>query len=217
MGQSVSGAREKLPGFLGGTRGADAASSPAGAGTGAAASEGKVIGEDQYTVDEALRLQKELLDAFKEESFQKLLWRAKVMHPRSGQRNHPDAQAFHTQLQGLLLHVYRTILPKKPWCLEPGWKGVRQMMHRMAAAGEDQRVILMKEEINASLGLPRHTVLRPPPEEPVFVPTPDGSGGTGPKYTKDLLVDDDGDQAHEFWEEDRPGGEMRLKDIAVSN
>lgn len=214
MGQSVSGAREKLPGFLGGTRGADAASAPAGSAAAAAAADpGYVGGEKQYSVEESLRLLKELLEAFKEESFQKLLNRCEVMHPRRGLRAHPDAQAFKTQLEGLLLHVYRTVLPRKPWCLEPGWGGVRQMMRRMASASEDQRVIIMKEEINAALGLPRQTVLRPPPEEPVFVATPDGSGPI-PGYSKELLVDGDGDVAHEFWEEDRPGGDLRRNNVS---
>jgi len=207
MGQSVSGAREKLPGFLGGNKGgAD------GSRGGAAASGGTVKGENQFSVSEAVLLQKALRDAFKEDAFQKLLKRCEASHPRRGQRGHPDSQAFATQLQGLLLHVYRTVLPRKPWCLDPGWEGVRQMIARMANVSEDPKVIQMKEEVNRVLGLPKHTILRPPAEEPVFVPTLDGSGSVS-GYTVPLLVDADGDAAHEFWVEDQ-AGELRRVEIS---
>lgn len=203
MGQSVSGIKEILPSALG------------GGGRGGSADSGCTVsravgGTDKsFTVEEALALQKALLEAFKEEPFQRLLRRAEVMHPRRGQRGHPDVQNFSTQLQGLLRHVYSTVLPRKPWCLEPGWQGVRQMISKMANVSEDKRVLQMSEEINTVLGLPKHTVLRPPAEEPVCVPTPDGSGSVEMCPSEPLLTDVDGDVAHEFWEEDLAAGELR--------
>mmetsp|Transcript_68898 Transcript_68898/g.165372 ORF Transcript_68898/g.165372 Transcript_68898/m.165372 type:complete len:207 (-) Transcript_68898:105-725(-) len=165
--------------------------------------------EKQFSVDEALALNKALLAAFSEDKFQVLLKRAEAAHPHRGVRGHPDAQAFMTRLQGLLIHVYCSVLPQKPWCLEPSWQGVRQMNLRMAKADEDPKVVRLKEEVNKALGLPRHAVIKPPAEEPVFTATPDGTGGV-PGYTLPLHVDGDGDAAHEFWEEDlSAGGALR--------
>lgn len=211
MGQGLSGVREKLPGVLGG-KSTGGASGGQGSPTAAAATEGpgdKAIGcsSRQFTVDEAVALQRALKAAFAEESFQKLLRRAEAMHPKRGTRGHADQQAFMAQMQGLLLHVYRTVLPRKPWCLSAGWEGYREMLARTVSVAEDPRVVKLKEEINTMLGLPRHTVLRPPTEEPVFVATPDGTGGV-PTYAVPMVVDGDGDAAHEFWEEDR-GGQLR--------
>lgn len=201
MGQSLSGVRDKLPSVLGG-RGSPG---PAVPGAGGAATAGHdVNGEPQYTVEEAVALQNALCVAFAEESFQKLLRRAEALHPNRAQRGHPDQQAFTTQLQGLLLHVYRTVLPRKPWCLAPGWEGYSQMTARMASVAEEPKVLALKEQLNGLLGLPRHTTIKPPLDEPVLSPTPDGSGEV-PTYTAPLLRDSDGDAAHEFWEEDRGG------------
>merc|ERR1712008_307525 len=132
---------------------------------------------------------------------------AEARHPHRGQRGHPDAQAFTVHLQGLLLHVYQTVLPTPPWCLSPGWEGFRQMTARMATVAEHPNVLIMKESINSMLGFPRHAILRAPAEEPLLMETPDGSGGSGasPAYAAALLRDRDGDVAHEFWEEDHSG------------
>lgn len=165
--------------------------------------------EPQLPVDVALALQVALHRAIAEEKFQKLLRRSEKLHPNRGQRSHADFQAFTTQLQGLLLHVYRTVLPESPWCLEPGWEGVRAMNARMQLALLDPRVVRMKEEINMLLGLPRHATIRPPAEEPVIVETPDGSGNV-PTHVAPLLVDADGDAAHEFWVE-QGGALARVK------
>lgn len=171
-----------------------------------------VPGEPQYSVEQAVALQKSLLAAFAEESFQNLLKLAEARHPHRGQRGHPAAQAFTVHLQGLLLHVYRMVLPRSPWCLSPGWEGFRQMTARMATVAEHPRVLVVKEQINAMLGLPRHAILRAPAEEPLLTETPDGSGGSGasPSFTAALLRDSDGDAAHEFWEEDRCSGRLIL-------
>jgi len=82
------------------------------------------------------------------------------------------------------------------------------MSMRMTAVSEDPRIRKVREDINGLLGLPRGAVLKAPTEEPVVVPTPDGSGAV-PPYDEPLVPDADGDFAHEFWEEDR-GGELRL-------
>lgn len=210
MGQGLSGVRDKLPVALGGRGGGSGSGGTEpvpGTSDGAAGKD--AANEQHYTVEEALALLHALKQAYAEESFQKLLRRAEALHPRRGQRGHPDQQAFTAQLQGLLLHVYRTVLPRKPWCLEPGWEGYRMMMALMAPISEDPLILKAHEEINAILGLPRQTVLRlrPPTDEPVFIATPDGSGAIH-MYAAPLLTDGDGDVAHEFWEEDR-GGELR--------
>ncbi|CAK9009920.1 unnamed protein product [Durusdinium trenchii] len=197
MGQGLSGAKSKIAGVLGGggTEG-DAAASGGRSPT--------TPVEGQYTVKEALELQKALKAAFAEDAFQKLLKHAQDRHPKRGIRGHADQTAFTTQLQGLLLHVYRRVLPQTPWCLQAGWDGYREMMMRMTAASEDPRVIQGREDINRLLGLPRHTIIQPPAAEPVFVETPDGSGNQG-LFGAPMLIDADGDYAHEFWEEDKAG------------
>jgi len=196
MGQGLNGVREKLPGCFSGSQKQRGGFNGEG--------HDNASGSPSYTVEEALSLQTALLTAFKEEAFQKSLRRAEALHPRRGQRGHPDCQKFAAQLHGLLVQVYGSVLPRKPWCLAPGWEGYRQMVSRMARVSEDPLVLQAREMINDVLGLPRHTVLRPPTEEPVLVSTPDGSG-TVPKYTMSMLLDNDGDAAHEFWEEDQVG------------
>mmetsp|Transcript_73711 Transcript_73711/g.117287 ORF Transcript_73711/g.117287 Transcript_73711/m.117287 type:complete len:214 (-) Transcript_73711:92-733(-) len=201
MGQGLSGAKSKIAGVLGG-KGSEAESDAAAA----SGCKPAVPLEGQYSVKEALELQKALKAAFAEDSFQKLLKLAQDRHPKRGIRGHADQTAFTSQLQGLLLHVYRRVLPQKPWCLQPNWDGYREMMMRMTAASEDPRVLQGREDINRLLGLPRHTIIQPPAAEPVFVETPDGSGNQllfG--ASTPMLVDADGDYAHEFWEENKAG------------
>eukprot|EP00437_Effrenium_voratum_P045377 CAMPEP_0181540696 /NCGR_PEP_ID=MMETSP1110-20121109/77025_1 /TAXON_ID=174948 /ORGANISM="Symbiodinium sp., Strain CCMP421" /LENGTH=123 /DNA_ID=CAMNT_0023672357 /DNA_START=34 /DNA_END=402 /DNA_ORIENTATION=+ len=123
MGQGLSGAKSKLAGVLGKSEDAGEAT-PSGT---------KQSLRGQYTVPQALELQNALKAAFAEESFQKLLKLAQDRHPKRGVRGHPDQPAFTTQLQGLLLHVYRRVLPQKPWNLQPGWDGYRDMVSRMTA------------------------------------------------------------------------------------
>mmetsp|Transcript_41943 Transcript_41943/g.91515 ORF Transcript_41943/g.91515 Transcript_41943/m.91515 type:complete len:223 (-) Transcript_41943:84-752(-) len=212
MGQTLSGKRkqsskrdESEPTAVDGGKDGGAGAIP-GSGS-ASPGHGPGAREDQYSVEEALSLQLALRNAFAEESFQKLLRRAEAQYPRRGQRGHADQEKFTTQLQALLLHVYRTVLPRPPWCLKPGWDGYRTMMARMAAVSDELQIIKIKEDINAVLGLPRHTILRPPAEEPLFTPTPDGSGDV-PAHAVPLVTDSDGDAAHEFWVEDK-GGELR--------
>merc|ERR1711879_667366 len=108
-------------------------------------------------------------------------------------------------------HVYRTVLPRKPWCLEPGWEGYRQMTARMKRVEEDPRILQGKAEINQILGLPRHAQINPPAEEPLITAMPQG-GGSVLSYPSPLLRDNDGDEAHEFWEEDALG-ELRVVEL----
>eukprot|EP00747_Dinoflagellata_sp_TGD_P184949 gnl/TRDRNA2_/TRDRNA2_41107_c0_seq1.p1 gnl/TRDRNA2_/TRDRNA2_41107_c0~~gnl/TRDRNA2_/TRDRNA2_41107_c0_seq1.p1 ORF type:complete len:224 (+),score=53.95 gnl/TRDRNA2_/TRDRNA2_41107_c0_seq1:85-756(+) len=216
MGQGLSGVkdtvRSHLPCSLGSAQ-KDRGSG--GSSAGAPGVPGAGLDVCQYTVAEAVSLQSQILKAVQEEQFQKLLKRAQALHPRRGVRGHPDQEKFVTQLQGLLKHVYGTILTRPPWNLDEGWQGVRQMMSKMVAVADDKKVVAVRDQINEVLGLPRGAVLRPPPEEPLFVPTPDGSGPV-PTYSPPLLTDTDGDQAHEFWEESREaGGGIVLKKLKV--
>jgi len=201
------GLRNWLPGFLGGNKGGDA-------GGNSAASGGADAGGDFFTVKEAEAVLKACRDAFKEDAFQKLLRRCEMQHPRRGQRGHADMQAFLLKLQGLMGHVYETVLPKKPFFLEPGWTGFRSMTARMAQVADDPKVEKLKEEINVVLGLPKHTVLRPPAEAAMFEEAANGSGSVS-GYTMPLLVDVDGDAAHEFWVEDKGSGQLRLVDMSA--
>ncbi|CAK0804582.1 unnamed protein product [Prorocentrum cordatum] len=183
--------------------------------------------EPQYSVDEALALQRALQSAFAADGFRTQLRRAEAAHPRRGVRGHADQAKFTQQLHSMLREVYRDVLPQKPWCLPQGWEGYRKMVARMEAVAEDPRVVNAREDINRLLGLPRFTVLRPPPEEPlraqegdgageaegalqVFVELPDGSGEDQSKNGAPLFTDADGDTAHEFWEEDRGGNLIRV-------
>eukprot|EP00930_Biecheleria_cincta_P096033 TRINITY_DN87909_c0_g1_i1.p1 TRINITY_DN87909_c0_g1~~TRINITY_DN87909_c0_g1_i1.p1 ORF type:complete len:233 (+),score=47.16 TRINITY_DN87909_c0_g1_i1:232-930(+) len=174
----------------------------------------ETLAEGQFSVPEVLHLQQALKLAFAEDSMQKSLRRLEAQYPKRGQRGHDDQAAFTTQLQSLLLHVYRTVLPQKPWCLQAGWGGYKEMLLRSESASEDPRVIQGKEEINRLLGLPRLTVIRPPAEEPVFIETPDGSGNEL-SCASPMLVDADGDAAHEFWEEGK-GGKLMVVEPAAT-
>lgn len=174
-------------------------------------------GERQFSVDEVLQLQTALKEAFAEESFQRLRRRADTLFPQRGVRGHEHAEGFSRHLHELLNSVYRVVLPRKPWCLRPGNAGARTMMSRMTSVSEDSRIIKMREEINTLLGLPKQMILRPPPEEPVFVLNSRGGKDATviSEYTLPLLMDVDGDQAHEFWEEDPKVGTLFRVDIAA--
>lgn len=184
--------------------GKGAPAAPAAPGTAAAAFNGKHAGGQQYTVEEALAIYYALKIAFADPSFQTSLRRAEALHPKRGHRGHADQQAFMDQLSALLLKVFRKVLPQSPWCLEAGWEGYRQLTMRVAPVAEDPKVVQARTEMNRLLGLPGHTQLRPPSEEPVVRCTPDGTGNV-PMYEREMFTDADGDAAHEFWEEDRAG------------
>lgn len=171
----------------------------------------------QFSVEEVLQLQTALKEAFAEESFQRLRRRAEAMFPKRGVRGHDDVEAFSRHLHELLHSVYRIVLPRKPWSLRPGNEGARTMMSRIANVSENPRVVRMREEINVLLGLPKQMILRPPPEEPLLVEVTDGrrSASSVPSYTVPLLTDTDGDQAHEFWEEDPKAGTLACVDVAA--
>merc|ERR1712216_57734 len=49
-------------------------------------------------------------------------------------------------------------------------------MARMVAVSEDPQIIAAREAINLLLGLPKHAIVTPPPEEPLIIATADGSG-----------------------------------------
>eukprot|EP00928_Gymnodinium_smaydae_P011901 TRINITY_DN14351_c1_g5_i2.p1 TRINITY_DN14351_c1_g5~~TRINITY_DN14351_c1_g5_i2.p1 ORF type:complete len:233 (-),score=45.73 TRINITY_DN14351_c1_g5_i2:79-777(-) len=227
MGQGLSGTKEKLFGSGGEDAGASAAKGYGDGATQASASAGakskKSRGDKhagaasspvppagpQLPADEVLAFYTALKVACGEASFQALLKRAEGQHPKRGVQGHPDQANFTSQLYGLLLHVLRNVLPRKPWCLEPSWEGYRQFLARAATASSDHRVASAKEDVNRILGLPRYTVLRPPAEEPVCMPSMPGSAPSPVVvYDRPLLTDGDGDLAHEFWVEDA-AGELR--------
>lgn len=216
MGQGISNVRDKLPPALGGKSSAGAGAAGAGAKGSASQSCAEIPPDRQFTADETIGLLKQLAASYSEDWFQRLLRHAEALHPRRGQRGHTDAQKFLEQLHGLLLHVFRTVFPRKPWGLAPGWEGYRQFLQRTIEVAEDPTVVAAKEECNMILGLPKKMIIRPPAEEPVFSPVADGSGNVH-QYPSPLLTDADGDRAHEFWEEDRGGtGDLRQVHPAAS-
>jgi len=159
----------------------------------------------QWSVQEAVPVYQALKFAFGELSFQKRLRALEAQYSRRGVRGHQDQQDFSLQLQDLLVGVYRAVLPRNPWALRPGWEGYKLLIARTAAISEEPQIVKEREDINAILGLPRHTVLRPPAEEPVFLPVPEGTVLQKSEYDRPMLQDSDGDFAHEFWVEDKFG------------
>lgn len=162
-------------------------------------------GDKQYSVEEAVAVNKKLKDVFADDLCQKQLKIAEAIYPCRGQRGHPDAAKFTAKLHELMLQSFRGVLP------EPGWDGYRRMVRRMASVADDPRVVRSREEMHAVLGIPRSFVFRPPAEEPLYEHRPDGSGASGCPLGGPALTDDDGDVANEFWEE-TPSGELRRVD-----
>merc|ERR1712137_69897 len=163
----------------------------------------------QFTVPEAVAILEALRDAFKKDSFQKPRRHIEAAHPRRSQRDHGDGPAFMKLLQAQLERVYSVVLPRPPWTLDPGWAGFQQMESRMRSVSQEPRVVQLLEEINTLLGFPKQFVIRAPPEEPVVVEMPDGSGSVPQEV---LLTDEDGDRAHEFWKE---GTDGQLRIVSV--
>mmetsp|Transcript_28812 Transcript_28812/g.62814 ORF Transcript_28812/g.62814 Transcript_28812/m.62814 type:complete len:217 (-) Transcript_28812:19-669(-) len=200
-----------------GDRSGEAAASAAEAaasGT-ACAARGGASRERQYSVEEALALLHALRDTFASQEFQNLLRNAEVKLPKRADRSHPDFLLFRSALQEILLRGYRTVLPQRPWCLEGGWEGYRQMESRMALVADEVAIIRAKEEINQVLRLPRHAQIKPPIEDPVVMPALNDTAAEVFVQPAPLLTDTDGDMAHEFWQEDGCGNLRQIPGDAV--
>eukprot|EP00811_Abedinium_folium_P007277 NODE_16713_length_981_cov_6.271663.p1 GENE.NODE_16713_length_981_cov_6.271663~~NODE_16713_length_981_cov_6.271663.p1 ORF type:complete len:219 (-),score=62.04 NODE_16713_length_981_cov_6.271663:227-883(-) len=207
MGVPSRTARARARARMGNARGSAAQATAAPPEASGSCSSSAAAAPKQFTPDEAVGLLRAIKDAFSKESFQKLRRHAEAQHPQRRDPLHPDSQAFMSRVYGLQLHVYRTVLPRPPWNLEPSWPGYQQMEERMVSASKDGRVAQLRTEINLMLGLPRHFVIKPPPEDPVIIAATDGSGGTGMPVLPQF-ADEDGDVAHEFWQE-APDGSLQ--------
>jgi len=162
----------------------------------------------QFAVADALKLQDQLYDGFKAKDFQDRLHRLQAAHPQRKQRGHTDGARFFEAFETLALTVYSRVLPR--YGLLGDWDGVQDMHARMTAAMKHPKVKKKQEEINLLLGLPRDAVLRPTKKaEEAFVFRPNRDGDV-PGYLLPLLVDDDGDWAHEFLVEDPVTGNLRI-------
>merc|ERR1739848_459019 len=122
---------------------------------------------------------------------------------------HRDGLGYFEAFESLTLSVQGRVLPE--WHLPPDWDGVREMMARMKDAIKHPKVKVLQEEINMLMGLPRDATFKPRAKgEEMFLYRPEGDGPV-PGYSRDLVVDEDGDEGHEFLVEDRETGELRTE------
>jgi len=156
-----------------------------------------------FSEEEAIKLLSELHAKFSEASFQALVRRVEEKYPDRYDKKHQDSKRYSADIQAVALNVYSKVLARKPWSLPSGGLGVVTMNARMAGVAEHPKVIKLRAEIQGCMGFRGCAA-----EDPILVEAPDGSGNV-PMYPLPLLVDCDGDWAHEFWEEDLPGGMLR--------
>lgn len=203
---STKGATPKtVPVSAGTAAAAGVKSSPAAAPPSSTAKPARTLQEvlPPFSLDEALRLQGELQVAFAEASFQKQRRRVEAKYPHRLEKGHAEVSKYTADMQALIVKAYDAVLPRKPWCLSPGWLGARQMTARMTSVADHPKVMRLRADINDLLGMPRNAAAGAslPAEEPVVIMASDGSGGV-PTYPLPLVTDSDGDLAHEFWVED---------------
>lgn len=166
----------------------------------------------QLSVAQALKLQEQLKDGFKGTDFQERLLVLQRKHPHRKQRGHADGTSFFEAFETLVVTVYARVLPK--YGLAADWDGVRDMYARIASALKSPKVKRQQEELNILLGLPRDAVLKPSKkEEEAFVYRHQGDGNV-PSYALPVLLDEDGDEAHEFMVEDSATGEIKTSLVA---
>jgi len=160
----------------------------------------------QFPVAEALQLQDSLRQHFSAKGFQDGLRKLLKKHPQRKQRGHAHGPAYFQAFETLVLTVFCKVLPK--YDLRADWDGVQDMYARMATAMRNSKVKKQQEELNTLLGLPRDAVLLSTKKaEEAFVYCEARDGGA-PGYAMPLLVDEDGDEAHEFFIEDPCTGEL---------
>lgn len=161
----------------------------------------------EYSVQEALELQRQLHDGFADTPFQDALKRLQARYPNRKQKGHKDGTEFFEAFEGITLSVQARVLPE--WSLTPDWDGVREMISRMTSALKHPKVKKAQEEINMLMGLPRDASFKPPAkDDDLLIFRPNGDGNVQ-WYSRELLKDEDGDEGHEFLVEDRESGELR--------
>uniref|UniRef100_A0A6T8YJ73 Uncharacterized protein n=1 Tax=Pyrodinium bahamense TaxID=73915 RepID=A0A6T8YJ73_9DINO len=161
----------------------------------------------EYEVSEALQLQAQLRDGFKDALFQDALKRLQRRYPERKTKGHPDGVAYFEAFEALTLSVHARVLPS--WGLAADWDGVREMTSRMAEALKHPKVRKSQEEINVLMGLPRNATFTPPTKgEEIFLYRPNADAPI-PGYPRPLVRDEDGDEGHEFLVEDLETGSLR--------
>jgi len=164
-------------------------------------------GSRELSLAQALDIQQELRIAFSDTTFQDALKRLQSNFPQRKTRGHSDGPAFFESFERLTLAVYHAVLPK--WGFNGDWDGLRDFHNCMEAVKNHASVKEFLEEINTLMGLPRDAVFRPQKrKDELLVHRPDGDGCL-PDWLllpKPLQTDSDGDEAHEFWEEDPISG-----------
>lgn len=173
-------------------------------------SRGEPLAVKQLSAAEALQLQDSLRSGFRASGFQERLHKLQRKYPERKQRGHAHGTAYFEAFEALVMTVFARVLPK--YDLQGNWDGVQDLHARMATASRNSKVKKQQEELNSLLGLPRDVVISPArkPEE-AFVFCERGDGGV-PGFAVPLLVDEDGDEAHEFFVEDQATGELQVSD-----
>eukprot|EP00440_Ansanella_granifera_P067176 gb/GFBE01072853.1/.p1 GENE.gb/GFBE01072853.1/~~gb/GFBE01072853.1/.p1 ORF type:complete len:593 (+),score=113.77 gb/GFBE01072853.1/:1-1779(+) len=160
-----------------------------------------------WEFSEALQLQRQLIDHFQAAEFQDTLKQLQAQYPERKTKGHLDCLAFFEAFNALALSVHAKVLPN--WGLSPDWDGVREMNNKMADALTHPKVKKTQEEMNVLMGLPRNVQFVPPSKgSELFLYRPD-SDGPVPGYSRPLMQDEDGDEAHEFLVEDPETGELK--------
>lgn len=168
----------------------------------------------QLAVAEALQLQDSLRGGFSAKVFQDQLRKLQRKYPERKQRGHAHGTAYFEAFEVLVMTVFVRVLPK--YGLQGNWEGVQDMHARMATAYRNSKVQKQQGELNTLLGLPRDAVFSPIKKaEDMFVYRECRDGGV-PGFALPLLVDEDGDEAHEFFVEDQTTGELLVSVLAGS-
>jgi hypothetical protein len=164
--------------------------------------------ELQYSQDDAVDIQELLKKGFGQKNFQDGLKRIQSKYPERRTKGHRDMPAYFGAFENLTLAVFSSVLPKLPGKLEASWDGVRELNWRMEDALQHPKIQKTQEEINVLMGLPRNAIFQPPKrEEELFVFHPECDAPV-PSFTRPTVVDEDGDEGHEFFVEDPETGDL---------
>eukprot|EP00913_Durusdinium_trenchii_P030625 g28682.t1 len=165
-----------------------------------------------FEIQEALQLQQQLLTSFSEKDFQEMtetLKELQARHPKRKTKGHSDSVAYFEAFNALAFAVYAKVLPD--WKLSPTWEGVREMLGKLQEPRSlDAKVRKLQEEINVMMGLPRNVCFTPPSQKSEFLLFRPAGDAPVPGYSLPLYQDDDGDEAHEFLDEDEETKPIRV-------
>lgn len=160
----------------------------------------------RFSTTQALEIQAEVRQGFADGAFQDALRRLHNHYPHWKSRGHPHSVSYFEAFVALVLMVYEQVLPK--WGLPGNEDGLRDFTNRMETAMMHRAVKESQAEINILLGLPRDSTLHAlQKKEEMISERPNGDGDV-PGYLHPLLMDSDGDSAHEFWIESLASGEL---------